>query len=383
MSTLSPSRSLRIAFDARYIREKPSGIGTYVEALVERLPGLSPTDEFVFWAHRLAGRRLAKAPNAREFVVRPNPNSPRTIFWPRLFASFDGIDVFHTPQNILPQGVPCASVVTMHDVMSIERPDLHMQGAERIFTSGYYQRAVWRALHKATLLIAVTQATADRMIALLPAVAPRVRVIWEAADAVFRPAADRDAAKKKASELTGSDAPYLLLVGANAPTKRHAMALAEFAAKVPRPWRLVLLQRLRSGKGLAALANKLGIADRLVWLSRVTQEDVAVLMQAAGALIQPSIYEGVGLPVLEAMACGCPVVASDIAPFREITAGAARLFPVADSAGLACALREVVDSAELRRGLSAAGLVRSRAFSWDRAARETLEVYHEAAAARA
>ncbi|MGI8437785.1 MAG: glycosyltransferase family 4 protein [Chthoniobacterales bacterium] len=370
-----------MAFDARYIREKPSGIGTYVEALVDRLPRFAPTDEFVFWAHRLAGRGLTTTPNAREFVVRPNPNSPRTIWWPRLFASFEGIDVFHTPQNILPHGVPCASVVTMHDVMSLERPDLHMQGAERIFTSGYYQRAVWRALRRATRLVAVTQATADRMIALLPAVAPRVRVIWEAADAVFQPAGDAEAAQKKATELTGSDAPYLLLVGANAPTKRHALALAAFAAKVPKPWRLVLLQRLRSGKGLAALAQRLGIADRLVWLSRVTQAEVAVLLQAAGALVQPSIYEGVGLPVLEAMACGCPVVASDIGPFREMTAGAARLFPTEDASALARALREVTDSPELRRSLGAAGLARAGDFSWDRAARETLEVYHEAASA--
>jgi glycosyltransferase involved in cell wall biosynthesis len=101
-------------------------------------------------------------------------------------------------------------------------------------------------------------------------------------------------------------------------------------------------------------------------------------MQAADALIQPSICEGFGLPVLEAMACGTPVVASDIPPFREITDGAAWLVPADDVESLGAALREVARLPELRRTLSEQGLSRSRHFSWDRCARQTLDVYHDA-----
>ena len=121
----------------------------------------------------------------------------------------------------------------------------------------------------------------------------------------------------------GDSSPYLLVVGANAPTKRQTLALTAFARAVAPPWRLVLLQRRRSRSGLVQLARRLGVADRILWLNTVRREDVVTLLQAAGALIQPSIYEGFGLPVVEAMACACPVVATDIAPFREITAGAA------------------------------------------------------------
>lgn len=374
-------RSICTAIDARYVREKPSGIGTYVQALVDRLPREGATDQFIFWAHRLAARPLSTAANTRDVTVRPGPNSPLPVYWPARYGSLEMVDVFHSPHNMMPRGLPCPSVVTMHDVMAIERPDLHLQGIERVVKSGYYQRAVWRALRKATRLIAPTQATADRICALAPEAAGRLSVIWEAADDCFRPADDLNAVQSEAAALTGSDAPYFLLVGANAPTKRHDLAIAAFAAEVPRPWRLVLLQRRLVGRGLMRLARELHVEDRMVWLDAVTRAQVVTLMQGAGALIQPSVYEGFGLPVLEAMTCGCPVVASDIAPFREITAGAAVLTRDDDVKTLGEALRKVAGSAVLRDSLSARGLARAQDFSWERCARLTLEVYHDAATA--
>ncbi len=263
--------------------------------------------------------------------------------------------------------------------MAIERPDLHLQGVERIAKSAYYQQAVWRALREATRLIAPSKATADRILALQPDAAKRLTVILEAAESSFRPAEDLPAVQARAAQLTGEKSPYLLLVGANTPTKRHALALAAFAAAVPPPWRLVLLQRRMAHARLVRLAHRLHVADRTVWLEAVARDDVVTLIQAASGLIQPSIYEGFGLPILEAMACGCPVVASDIAPFREIANGAAILVPPDDVAALAAALRDFVKSPELRRALSEQGWSRAQAFSWDRCAEQTLQIYHEAA----
>ena len=382
MNPASSSRPLRIAIDARYVREKPSGIGAYVEALVERLPDLGRNDHFHFWAHRLAPRPLSTASNTSEATVRPGPASPWLLLWPERYASFDDADVFHSPHNIMPRRVPCASVVTVHDVMSIERPALHLQGLERLVKSKYYQQAVWRALREATRLITVSQATADRVCALHPQAAARVTVIRQGPDACFRPPEDPDATQEQAALLTGARSPYLLLVGANAPTKRHALAIAAFAAAVPAPWRLVLLQRQKARDRLVRLAQRLNVRDRVVWLPAVARKDVVTLIQAAGALLQPSVYEGFGLPMLEAMACGCPVIASDIPPFREITGGAALLFPTEDIGKFGDVLREFVRSPSLRDSLSQQSLGRAKDFSWDRNARETLAVYHEAAAAR-
>ncbi len=374
---------MRVAIDARYIREKPSGIGVYVQALVDRLPYEAASDQFVFWANRLAARPLSPAPNTRDVTVGPLPNSPWPLLWPGRYASLDDLDVFHSPHNLLPRGVPCATVVTVQDVMAIERPGLHLQGLERVVKSAYYPQAVWRALREATRLIAPTAATADRVRAIAPDAMPRLRVIWEAADSGFQPAPDPDAARRRAAALIGTDAPYLLVVGANSPTKRHHVAIAAFAEGVPPPWRLVLLQRQGSRDRLARLARRLHVEGRIVWLPRAVREDVVTVIQAAGALVQPSVYEGFGLPIIEAMACGCPVVASDIPPFREVTGGAAVLVPPDDVGRLASALGELVTSSGRRAELAGQGLTRAGKFSWDRCARETLAVYRDAADAGA
>ncbi len=373
---------MKVALDARYVREKPSGIGAYVRALVERLPGLAPQDHFFFWAHPLGPRPLSAARNTSSAIVRAGPNSPWPVLWPERHAPFDAVDVFHGPHNMMPRGLPCASVITVHDVMAIEEPGMHLQGLERLVKSVYYRQAVWRALRRATCLVAQSRATADRICALVPGAAARLSVIWSAPDADLSPPNDRAAAEQRAAELTGGTAPYLLLVGANTPSKRHDLALAAFARAVPPPWRLVLVQRRRASRNLARLARRLQVADRVIWLETVARRDLVTLIQAAGGLVQSSVYEGFGLPVLEAMACGCPVVASDIAPLREVTAGTALLFRAGDLEALANALREFVAAPALRRSLAGQGLGRSRDFSWDRCARETLAVYRHAAAQR-
>ena len=372
--------SIRVAIDARYVREKPSGIGAYVQALVERLPNLAPNDHFFFWAHPLAARPLSRAENTSTVTVRAGPNYPWPVMCPQHYASFAKVDVFHSPHNMMPRGLPCASVVTVHDLMAIEQPRLHLQGLERIVKSIYYRQAIWRALRQATRLIAQSKATADRICALVPEAAARLNVIWSAPDTDLGPPNDPTAAHARAACLTGTDSPYLLVVGANNPSKRHDLAIAAFATAVPRPWRLVLVQRRKARGGLVRLAKRLQVADRIVWLETIARADLIALIQAAGGLIQPSIYEGFGLPVLEAMACGCPVVASDIAPLREVTGGAAVLVPPNDLQALASALRDFVRSPGLRRSLREQGLSRAQDFSWDRSARETMSVYRDAAA---
>jgi len=377
---------MRVAIDARYIREKPSGIGTYVRAMVDRLPHLATSDQFLLWAHPLAPRPLSDAPNTRDLTVRPGPNSPAPVLWPNCYSQTADVDVFHSPHNIMSRGMRCPTVVTVLDVMAIDHPGLHLQGLERLALRLYYPQAVWRALYHAARLIVPTLATADRVRALVPEAGSRTRVIWLAPDRCFQPPADRETSRRRAAALTGVDDPYLLVVGADSPTKRHALALAAFAAAAPEPWRLVMLQRpgtydhRRRLSRLKARARQLHVGDRVIWLPHVPRADVAALIQNAGALMQPSVYEGFGLPVLEAMACGCAVIATDIPPFREIAGGAALLVPPDDVGALTAAVRDVVMSPDRRRALVESGLARARQFSWDRCARETLDVYREAAA---
>jgi len=165
--------------------------------------------------------------------------------------------VFHSPHNLLPRGVLCPTVVTVQDIMEIDRPDLHLQGAERSVKNFYYPQAVWRALRRATQLIVTTAATADRVRAAAPDAASRLHIIWLAPDGAFRPPPDLDAARTHAAALTGSDAPFLLVVGQNSAAKRHADAVAAFAVGAPR----LLLDNMDEVQLRAAVAQVAGRAE--------------------------------------------------------------------------------------------------------------------------
>jgi len=289
----------------------------------------------------------------------------------------------HFSASLLGRGLPCPSVVTIHDLMWLEHAaKVDGRPLMRAVRARFYQTGMRQALTRATRLIAVSRATADRIHAVRPESSPRVRVIHNAAGPAFVAASDLQAALRRAAELIGSDAPYYLVVGKNEPYKDHRLALQAFAREANAGELLVLVQRARQGAGLSRLAHELGIADRLRWLPTLSEPDLVTLLQAARALLQPSFVEGFGIPALEAMAAGCPVIASDTPALVEVLGGAGLHAAVGDAAGLASAIRQL-RSGSLREELRARGLERARAFSWDVAAQQTLEVYREAAAAGA
>ena len=366
--------------DARYVEPRPSGIGSYVAALIARLPALSPEARFHLWAHP---RRPApvEAPNVTASVVSAPADGLRTLLWPTVLDPLAHDDVVHFPFSLLGRGLPCPSVVTIHDLMWLEHAEkVEGRPLMRQLRSGFYRTGMRYALAHATRLIAVSQATADRIRAVSPESSPRVRVIHNAASRAFVAPSDLSAALSGAAGLIGSDAPYYLVVGKNEPYKAHQLALQAFA-RAARPGELlVLVQRARRGAGLERLAHELGIAERLRWLPTLTEAELVMVVQAARALLQPSLVEGFGIPALEAMAAGCPVIASDTPSLVEVLGGAGLHATVGDAASLALAI-EQLRSGSLREELRSRGLERARAFSWDTAARQTLEVYREAAAA--
>jgi glycosyltransferase involved in cell wall biosynthesis len=208
-----------------------------------------------------------------------------------------------------------------------------------------------------------------------------VRVTYNAVDARFSPPVSLAAASARAAALLGSAAPYYLLVGKNEPYKGHRVAVEAFAKSARDDERLVLIQRASGGRGLLQLAARLGVAERVQLLPAVTGHDLVCLLQAARALLQPSLVEGFGIPVLEAMACGCPVVASDTPALLEVSGGAALHAAVGDASALAAAITRLrgLDREQLR----ANGLARAARFSWERTTSETLAIYREAAGERA
>lgn len=367
---------MRLVIDGRYLSDPPSGIGSYVRALVARLPLLAPDIPFRLWVGSGGARVDTRGLDLHRVSARAN--SLMTMLGPWALDRLRAGDLFHAPSNVLGFGLPCPAIVTVHDVMWLERPDdCQPVRCLRPISRAYFGIGIRRALRKARRILTVSHASARAIERTEPSVAGKVVVTHNACESHFRPPDDVQLARAKAARILGFNDDYLLIVGQNQRTKGHDVALRAFASARFDPLKLVLVQRLAPGRGLVELIDALGLADRVRIVASLEQDEFLTVMQGARALLQPSYAEGFGLPALEAAACGCPVVASDIPSLREVLDDAA-LFPrTGDVADWASAMAGIVTNPELDTALRGKGTERAKCFSWDRTARATLHAYRE------
>lgn len=368
---------MRYVIDARYVCNRPSGIGVYTEALITRLPALAADGSFRLWTHPERPRPV-EADNVSHHCVSYDADGLRTMFTPSRLDNLEAGDVVHFPNSLLGAGVRQASVVTIHDLMWLETPAL-VDGRPlvRRARQPFYQAAMRRALERATRIITVSKATADRVLHLVPSALDRLTVTYNAVSPEFSPPADVEASRRRAAAVLETEAPYFVVVGKNEPYKAHHVAVRAFAAAARSNERLVLVQREFVGRGLSRLVRKLRLGRRVVWVPKLSRPDLVDVLRSARGLLQPSLVEGFGIPVLEAIACGCPVVASDTPALVEVLDGAALHGAVGDPEDMGRAIRRLRDR-QLRADLRGRGLERARAFNWDDTARATLDVYRDA-----
>ena len=328
---------MRIGIDCRKIAD--FGIGTYVRGLVGGLAELGGGDEYVlFVPHAI------DVPFEQITVDAPN-YSVRELFVLGRAIAKARLDLFHAPHFVLPW-TSCPSIVTVHDVILAHYPPPQPGG------SIYYSVMMRRALRKSVRVLTVSEAAKRAITEAFPCDPSKIAVTPNGIDALFFergvPATDFGA--------------YFLYVGNDKPHK-NVGALVE-AFRGIEGASLVLV-----GADFARYRD----VPRVVTAGFVTIERLAELYRGALALVMPSLEEGFGLPVAEAMACGTPVIASDIPALREVGGGAVLL--TNDFAG---AMRRVVHDPALRKALATRGRARAAQFTWRRCAELTREAYRRA-----
>ena len=330
------ARAMRIGIDCRKIAD--FGIGTYVRGLVHALAELDRDDEeyVLFVPRRIDSPFEQHVVNAPSYSVRELMIMGRAIAKARL-------DLFHTPHFVLPW-TSCPSITTIHDVIPVRFPPPQPGG------SIYYSLMMRRALRKSVAVLTVSEAAKSAIVDAFPCDPAKIAVTPNGIDAIFF---ERGEAEQGRYFLyAGNDKPHK-----NVPALIDAFRGVEGAS-------LVLV-----GAEFARYRD----VPRVVTPGFVSMEKLAALYRGAIALVMPSLEEGFGLPVAEAMACGTPVIASDIPSLREVSGGAAL-----HTNDLAAAMRRMLSDEALRGELAQKGRDRAGQFTWRRCAESTREAYRRA-----
>jgi glycosyltransferase involved in cell wall biosynthesis len=368
----------KVALDCRYLSPRPSGIGECVAALVRHLPGLALDCDFLFLRHPGAPVPLSAAPNVTEVTVRAAANGPVTLAHLPLAVDLAEVDLFHAPANILPGGLTMPAITTVHDVMWLTHPEWCNPSLWGRIERAFYRRGITRALAKSARVATVSEASREAIHSLAPAAADRIHVTLSGVAEDFAPIARDEAVLARLGLPPGLR--YVLVVGQGAPYKNHAGALRAFAAAFgERSGIDLVLVRRRGGSGAALerLAHSLGLGGRVRFLEAVERASLVQLYASAEALLHPSLAEGFGNSLAEAMACGCPVVTSDRSAMPQVTGGAALLGDPTDPAAMAALLRRVVEDRALAADLRAKGLRRAAMLDWRDFAAANLALYRQ------
>lgn len=363
----------RIGIDARKLGD--FGIGEYLTQLIDELALLEPFCDFVL-LHQLDGPPSALPPHmtwrrddAGKYSLREQVSLP----WQAWRA---GLSLLHLPHYVTPLWSPCPLVVTVHDVIHLRFAD-QLSLAARAYARFMIRHAARTARH----IITVSEHSRDDLVALAGADPARITVVH---NGITRDAHPMDAAQARqaARELLGWDGPFLLTVAntrmrhKNLP--RLVEAFAQAAGEVDAGLRLVIVGGDPPPALREAVAHALGPrAEQVVFPGYLARPGLLALYTACRAFVWPSLYEGFGLPPLEAMACGSPVVSSEASVMPEVLGEAAHYCDPTDPADMARAIREVLTDAGLRERLMQRGTRQAAQFTWAEAARKTAAVYRE------
>lgn len=378
---------MRIGISAFAADGGKSGIGQYMINILRRLPELAPEDQFVLFVNQ-GDRALFDFAHPRlEIHASPDWSAHPlvNIFWhllrlPMLLQRHRCDLVFLPAGNrrlAWWYGVP--SLGTVHDLSQLHIPQKY--DPLRMF---YVMRVLPRMMRRLTRVIAVSDSTRRDLESYAKVPGERIEVIPNGADLSRFFPRDREAAKTELGARMGLPRDFLLYIARlEHPGKNHVRLLEAFSrlqGLTQRPYKLVLVGgRWNGAEVIEAKVKELGLEKQVIFPGFVPNETLPLLYAAADLLVFPSLFEGFGIPLLEAMASGTPVCASNISSLPEVMGDAGLLFDPMEPAAIAVAMHRLLEDRELRERLIARGLARAPRFTWDQASARVVEAIHRTA----
>ena len=373
-----------IGIDYTPARQQGAGIGRYVRELVAAL-ALADTETpyrlFVSGAHYGAH---PPSPPGVNFEWRTTRLSPRWLarLWHRARVPWPvehwvgAVDLFHATDFVLPPvRRTTRTILTVHDLSFIHVPETASPRLRR-----YLERVVPRSVRRADHVLADSQATRDDLVALYGVPQDKVTVLLSGVGGHFQPVKDLAVIARVRARYGLGEWPFLFTVGTVQPRKNYARLIEALSRLLPQFPELHLV--IAGGRGwlespIYETVSRLRLENRVHFTGFVDDLDLPVLYSMAEAVPYISLYEGFGLPVLEAMACGTPVVASNVSSIPEVAGDAAILVDPSDCDALTDALRQLLVNRPLRDTLVERGFRQAAGFTWEKAARSLLEVYRD------
>ncbi len=368
----------RIGIDFHVAGGIYQGVRTYLTNLMQGV--LEIENEFEYFVYTNNPAEIANGGSGHgNLTLKGLPSR-----WGRvnLFAGFpacayrDRLSLFHS-QYVLPVHLPCKSVLTIHDILFERYPQFFPK-----FHGGLMKYFVPVSAKRANRIISVSEFTKREICDYYNIAEDKVTVIYEGASDVFAPARDRDLILGKLKKY-GIRTKYILFVGRIEPRKNIVGVLKAFNELRKGGYKELCLvivghqDRIFREKKLFTEIGKLGLGSDVLLTGGVSEEDLCALYNGAEALVYPAFAEGFGLPVVEAMASGTPVITSNTTALREVAGNAAILVNPHSSDEIAQAVERVLRDESLRSKLSHAGLERAMKFRWEKTAQETVGVYRQ------
>lgn len=367
---------MRVGFDITPITSRRTGVGTYCFQLLRHLLALE--ENFQITGFSSGWGRLALGPLAGKIARRHIPIPTRLLYqlWsatgrPKIDRLLGNIDLYHATNFFLPPVARARRVLTIHDLSFLVMPEYSSPAIVGPFSRGMRQFAAG-----ADAILAYSQSTKNDIVRLLGIPSEKITVAPIAADPALAPIA-KEAAAAHLQQTYGISRPFFLFVGTLEPRKNVAGVVRAFAQLAGEfPHNLVLIGPAGwNSEAIFQSIAQCGVPDRTIRPGFVPAEDLSAFYSAAAALLFPTHYEGFGLPLLEAMTCGCPIVTSDNSSVREVAGDAALYAPCDDIGAIAAAARRVVEDSPSRETMIKSGYAQARKFSWADCAQATFDVY--------